>query len=165
MCFPHTSQFLLEGNCRPYLNPTKRPSAESFLLELLHWTPRLSQRYSCSWVMGKIYVLWGNDSRELIFCHPEDVTLKYFGFRVYTLNNNARLPQINEFKSNTMQKSQNKLKTKINPRKIKHTLCVSVTPVYKNAVQSLCGNYCISWWRFLTRVQVSFSISFQLNMN
>lgn len=89
----------------------------SGVLELLHWTPRLSQRYSCSWVMAKIYVLWGNDSRELIFCHLTDVTLKYFGFRIYTLNDNARLPQMNEFKSNTMQKSQNKLKTKINPIK------------------------------------------------
>lgn len=92
----------------------------SGVLELLHWIPRLPQRNSRPWVNAKIVFFWGSNSWELLFCHLTDVTLKYFGFRTYALNDNTRLHQMNECESSTMQKTQNKLKTtKMTSRKYK----------------------------------------------
>ena len=92
----------------------------SGVVELPCWTLRLPQRYSLLLATAKVDVLWRNESRELLFCHLADVTLKYFGFGVHILNDNAMLPQMNENKNNTMQKPQNKLETKnVTPKKYK----------------------------------------------
>lgn len=44
------------------------------VLELLHWTPRFSQRFFRSWVIIKIGVPLGEDYRKVLFGHVDDVT-------------------------------------------------------------------------------------------
>ena len=46
-------------------------------LELICWTPWLPQRYSHLSVTAKIEVLWEDESRKLLLCHLDDVTLTY----------------------------------------------------------------------------------------
>ena len=44
------------------------------VLEPLSWTPELSQRYFCLWIVVKSVFLWGNKGRNPLFCHLTDIS-------------------------------------------------------------------------------------------